>query len=156
MGKNWKKNKAGIEALRKRLNAVPKPVRDEVEQAQIKNAKEAVSIIRNDVPTRQGELKRAVMWTRGNPSEHLYQLSVYKPKQTGSKRISIFVSNTMAPHAHLVHNGTGSRRRKNGGSTGVMPPQPFFWPNMYALSRRHKSRMTRAGTRAIKRLVERG
>ncbi|RME67248.1 MAG: hypothetical protein D6782_02930 [Alphaproteobacteria bacterium] len=40
------------------------------------------------------------------------------------------------PHAHLVEFGTGPRKRKDGRSTGIMPPKPFLRPAWDANERR--------------------
>jgi hypothetical protein len=156
MGKYWKVNKPAMDKLERRFKSLPKAVVDDVNTAMINNAKEAVEIVRGDAPQGPtGNLKRAVRWIRGNPPSGLYKLDRYDPKPSKSKRVSIYVSNTIAPHAHLVHNGTQKRSTKSGANRGIATPLPFFWPNIRSLRRRHLSRMSRAATKAAKRIFNR-
>lgn len=156
MGKYWKTNKPAMDKLEQRFKRLPKAVVDDVNSSMIKSAKEAVEIVRGDAPQGPtGNLKRAIRWIRGNPPSSLYKLDRYEPKQSKSKRVSIYVSNTIAPHAHLVHNGTQKRSTKSGANRGIATPLPFFWPNIRSLRRRHLSRMSRAATKAAKRIFNR-
>lgn len=156
MGKYWKINRPAMDKLEQRFKMLPKAVVDDVNTAMINNAKEAVEIVRGDAPQGPtGNLKRAVNWTIGNPRQDQYKLDRFEPKASKTKRVTMYVSNTIAPHAHLVHNGTQKRSTKSGANRGIATPLPFFWPNIRSLRRRHLSRMSRAATKAAKRIFNR-
>lgn len=68
------------------------------------------------VPKKTGNLRRAIRIKRLKNYGNMIQYKVY-------------VNRKIAPHAHLYEFGTGPRKRKNGGSTGIMPAHPFMAPS---------------------------
>lgn len=154
---SWKKNQRAFRRLQNRFKAIPDHARKGARRALRISGREAVTIIRGDVPVDDGDLLNSVRWTFGDPPPGVLGANE-RPKPDGpipqDLRISIFAGGRRAKHAHLVHNGTGPRVRKDGRSTGVMPPQPFFWPNIRSLRRRQRGRITRMAGKAIRDAVK--
>ncbi len=61
----------------------------------------------------------------------------------------------IAPHSHLVALGTRPRVRKSGGSTGVMPANPWIKTSTQSALGAVKTRMTAAATKALAREARR-
>lgn len=151
----WKRNprlKANIDKI---VNALPKRAAVGASAALQANGEEAEAIIKGDVPVDDGTLRDSVGWKFGDPPPGTLGIRDAIAQRGRARipehlRISIFAGGKKAPHAHLVHNGTKSRERKDGRGTGIMPPQPFFWPNIRSLRKRFKSRISRAVNKALK------
>lgn len=137
------------------LKAVPREVAKGARSALRQNGQEAVRIIQGDAPVDDGPLRQSIDWSFGDPPPGV--LGGNKVKHTkvpAHLRISVWAGGPKAPHAHLVHNGTAERTTKGGGSRGIMPPQPFFWPNWRSLKRRLKGRISRKANKALKDLLK--
>ena len=154
---SWRKNPAAFRALKRRFQQVPEGAKAGTRKALRTSGNEAKRIIRGDAPKgRTLRLVRSIDWSWGDPPPGVLGAGDRRSATPVPEdmRISIYAGGKKAPHAHLVHNGTGPRVRKSDGvSTGVMPAQPFFWPNIRSLRRRQKSRITREANKAIKALV---
>lgn len=137
------------------LKAIPREVAKAEHDALRQNGQEATRIIRGDAPFEDGALISSVDWGFGDPPKGVLGAGKVKHTKVPKRlRISIWAGGSKAPHAHLVHNGTSERSTKGGASRGVMPAQPFFWSNIRSLRRRMKGRLTRAGNKALKRLLK--
>ncbi len=135
---------------------MPRHVEQEITDALEKSGTEAKKIIRGDAPIDDGELRASIDWTFGDPPPGVLGAND-TPRDNGIParlRLSIYAGGKKAPHAHLVHNGTKPRFKKDGRSTGVMPPQPFFWPNIRSLRKRFRNRILRHARRGLKRGLE--
>lgn len=137
------------------LEAIPEAAKKEAKEALRTSGKEAVRIIRGDTPFDEGGLIKSVNWSFGDPPIGMIGRSIKRrTKVPNELRISIWAGGVKAPHAHLVHNGTAERFTKTGASRGVMPAQPFFWPNIRSLRKRQKSRISRKARKAIRDAVK--
>lgn len=154
--RGWKRNPAFKRRIDEVIDAIPKKARLGAQKALTKSGIEAVAIIKGDAPREDGELEDSIDWKFGDPPAGY--LGASDPRKDSAvpddMRISIYAGGKKAPHAHLVHNGTGERETKDGKSTGIMPPQPFFWPNIRSLRRRQKSRITREMRKHINKAVK--
>ncbi len=155
MAKGWKPDPRFKSKFERVLDALPEAAGDGAHDALRQNGEEAKRIIRNDAPRDDGELEDSVNWTYGDPPSGVMGSGRNKVNNIPDRlRISIYAGGKKAPHAHLVHNGTAERSTESGASRGVMPPQPFFWPNIRSLRRRMKARITRKANREIKRAAK--
>jgi hypothetical protein len=151
--KSWTPNPAFKTRVAALARAVPAEAEKEITRALRENGEEASARIKRDAPVDDGALQMSVSWSFGDPPAGVMGAGDNPENQTIPRhlRISIFAGGKKAPHAHLVHNGTAERVRKDGRSTGVAPPQPFFWPNIRSLRRRFKSRITRRANVGLKK-----
>ena len=151
----WRKNPNMKRRMHEVLKALPEQAAIEAHDAVRQNAEEAVRIIRGDTPVDDGALKASVDWTYGDPPKGILGGTAVKHTNIPDDlRISIYAGGLKAPHAHLVHNGTGERSNKSGASRGVMPPQPFFWPNIRALRKRMRARISRKIRKGMQKAVK--
>lgn len=122
----------GVDSLIRRLNALPKKIRDEAKKATKKNADELANRIRASVPVDSGDL-----------------------------RASVRVEETEMGHAVLAggalttkaaRQGHGSYDYSIGTEFGTVdtPAQPFFWTSYRKLKKRMRGRVRRAAAKAIK------
>lgn len=151
----WKPNPQFRRKLSQVIQEVPRPVRRGVTLALKVNGEEAKKLIRGSAPREDGELVESVDWKYGPPpAGTLGAREDRTPDIPDDLRISIYAGGKKAPHAHLVHYGTGERVRKDGRSTGVMPPNAFFFPWIRALRRRMRNRIVRAARKALKEALK--
>ena len=152
--KHWIKNPGAEARLKSIIRRVTPEMEEEITKAIRKSGVEAVGIIKGDVPVDDGELRDSVGWSYGDPPPGVLGASDTAAENSripAHLRGSVYAGGKKAPHAHLVHYGTKLRTRKDGRTTGVMPPLPFFFPNIRSLRRRWRARITRAATKGIKR-----
>ena len=155
MASGWKTNRSGIDRFKRVLDKLPAGAVEGIEQAHRLNGEEGVRIIKGDTPRDDGDLERSVDWCYGDPPPGvLGSAPRSKTAVPDNLRMSIFAGGKKAPHAHLVHNGTAERKTKDGASKGVMPPLPFFWPNIRALRKRWRGRIVRRANKAIRDSVK--
>lgn len=154
MAKGWKPNPRAKARLKDIIKALPEDAADAAHEALRQNGEEAVRIIRGDAPRDDGELQDSIDWTYGDPPSGVMGAGDEKQTVPDRLRLSVYAGGKKAPHAHLVHNGTAKRTTKTGANRGVMPPMPFFWPNIRSLRKRFKSRVSRKANKAIRDSVK--
>lgn len=133
----------GLEKLQKKLNAMPKSVKQEIRKALEQSAEEIVSLARNLVPVDKGDLRDSIGWTYGDvPKGSISLGSVRASELTGDLTITVYAGNSKAFYARWQEFGTQK-----------MQAQPFFYPAYRALRRRAKGRVTRATNKAAKKVA---
>lgn len=133
----------GRPKLRKKLEALVAVGRDEIRRAMETSADEIVALAKNLVPVDKGDLKDSIGWTWGKAPKGAMTLGKVQSDGVESEfTITIYAGNSEAYYARWVEFGTQK-----------MGAQPYFYPSYRALRRRSKSRVTRAVTKAIKKVA---
>lgn len=133
----------GLEKLQKKLNAMPKLVKQEIRKALEQSAEEIVSLAKSLVPVDKGDLRDSIGWTYGDAPKGSISLgSVRASELTGDLTITVYAGNSQAFYARWQEFGTQK-----------MQAQPFFYPAYRALRRRAKGRVTRATNKAAKKIA---
>ena len=147
----WRANPRAKIQLSRLIQQAGGDVREGAREALRQNGEEGKAAIFAAAPRDDGELQSSIDWTFGDPPPGV--LGAGDTPQDNAipadLRISIYAGGKRAPHAHLVHNGTQLRVREDGRSTGVMSPQPFFWPYIRAFRRRWRARILRRTRAAL-------
>lgn len=128
-----------VERLQRKLQALPRIARQEIEKAMEKSAAEMVTLARSLVPVDSGDLRQSIGWTWGEAPKGSIRLGTVGG---GAATITIFAGNSEAFYARWVEFGTQKMRA-----------QPYFFPAYRALRKRAKSRIRRAGTKAAKKVA---
>lgn len=130
----------GLGKFQKRLQAIPRAVRDAVTPALIKGAEEiATRAKRNARPSKDtGALIASIAVTPPGGTTPAYS------QPGGANRVpenqaTVTVGNTDVRYGHLVEYGTTKAQA-----------QPFFWPAVRAVGKRARNRVTRAMRKAIR------
>lgn len=133
----------GVAKLRRKLEALVSVGRDEIKRAMETSADEIVALAKNLVPVDKGDLKDSIGWTWGKVPKGAMTLGTVQANEVDSGfTITIFAGNSEAYYSRWVEFGTQK-----------MAAQPYFYPSYRALRRRSKSRVTRAVTKAIKKVA---
>lgn len=135
----------GRPKLRKKLEALVAVGRDEIRRAMETSADEIVALAKSLAPVDKGDLKDSIGWTWGKAPKGAMTLGKVQSDGVDSEfTITIYAGNSKAYYARWVEFGTQK-----------MGAQPYFYPSYRALRRRSKSRVTRAVTKAIKKVAAR-
>ena len=133
----------GLPKLKKKLEALVAVGRDEIRRAMETSADEIVALAKNLVPVDKGDLKDSIGWTWGKAPKGAMTLGKVQSDGVDSEfTITIYAGNSEAYYSRWVEFGTQK-----------MAAQPYFYPSYRALRRRSKSRVTRAVTKAIKKVA---
>lgn len=133
----------GLAKLQKKLNAMPRIAKDEIKRALEQSADEIVELAKNLVPEDTGELRESIGWTYGKVPRGAMTLGkVFASKLATDLTITIYAGNSEAYYSRFVEFGTQK-----------MAARPYFYVSYRALRRRSKSRVTRAVTKAIKKVA---
>lgn len=128
----------GIGRLQRRLNAIPRVVRDAVNPALIKSADEMADAMRTLAPHETGDLKESITVTGPGKSTPPYSQpggSMTVPENAAV----VTVGDQDVRYAHLVEYGTTKANA-----------QPFFWPAVRLLRKRATNRIKRAVKKSVR------
>jgi len=165
----------GLKELNVKLKKLPEQAEKRVKEAMEQGANEIVAMMKSLVPVDSGDLRDSIGWTWGDRPKYSQALATVKSTD-GKLAITIYAGNSKVRYAHLVEFGTAAHdiygkrqgllgRRKAMGVDGrfgthVKHPgaqaKPFFFVSWRALSRRTKSRITRAITKSAKEVAAGG
>lgn len=129
----------GQDKLIKKLRLMPKVAKDEIKVALAKGADEIVLMARALAPKDSGDLARSIAWTWGEAPKGAMVLA---RGEVGELTLTIFAGSDKAYYARWIEFGTQK-----------MQAQPFFFVSYRALRKRTKSRITRATTKAAKKVA---
>ena len=118
----------GLDAMRRKMAAIPRKIRAEMEASLAASAEELVAMQKRLAPVDDGKLRDSIRWIRGA----LTGQTVSRDNMTATVLTTDF-------KAAFVEFGTVKRTAT-----------PFFFPAYRALKRRIKSRISRAVNKAIK------
>lgn len=129
----------GIARLQRRLNAIPKSVKDDLRPNLIKQGEMMANTMRRLVPVDTGQLRDSITVTPPNASTPPFSTpggSIVVPETS----VAITVGGKDAPHAHLVEFGTVK-----------MHAQPFFQPAVRMTKKKAIRNLKSAISRAVKK-----
>ena len=156
----------GLASLRKKVRQMPEAAKAEIVAAMEAGAAEVVALAKSLAPVDDGDLRESIGWTWGDPPKGAIVIAKSRPmRSAGDMRITIYAGNDKAFYARWVEFGTAphsveegadrSSKRKRAG--GRMHPgaraTPFFFPAYRATRKRLKSRVSRAITKAAKKVA---
>lgn len=136
--------------FRRKIRILPELARADVTVAMRVGADEVRALQKRLVPKDEHELEKSINWGFGDaPKGRAVLSSGSGLAKSGDVKISLWAGGFKAFYARWVEFGTH-------GSEGhpATRAQPFFFPAWRALRRRVKSRVTRAGTKAIKKAAK--
>lgn len=144
------------ERLLAKMRALPAEVRSSIKQALAQGADEITEMQKRMAPAKSGDLRNSIKQTWGGDKERYSSLSVGAGGGDPDLTVRISAGNSKVRYAHLVEFGTAPHI--NGGKfAGSQHPgttaQPFFYPPYRALRKRVKSRISRATTKAAKKVA---
>lgn len=124
--------------LNRRMNAIPKAVREAALPAVVKSADEMANRMRHLAPVDTGALKESIHVTKPGQTTPPYSQPGGERK-AGPLSALVTVGNTDVRYPHLVEYGTTEN-----------DAQPFFWPSVRLLKKRAKNRIKRAVGKAVR------
>lgn len=129
---------AQLDRLRRRLNAIPKAVKQAVEPALVKSAEEIAGRMRMLAPEDSGDLKGSIAVTTPGASTPPYS-QPGGSTVAGENQVLITAGNSKVRYPHLQEYGTTTA-----------PAQPFFWPAYRLTRKRAANRIKRAIGKAVR------
>jgi HK97 gp10 family phage protein len=146
----------GRARLLAKMKALPAEVRSAIKQALAEGADEITDMQKRLVPVKDGDLRNSIVQTWGAGRVKYSSLNAAAGVGDPDLTVRISAGNSKVRYAHLVEFGT--RPHVNGGKfAGSLHPgtraQGFFYGPYRALRKRVKSRITRATTKAAKKVA---
>jgi len=146
----------GRQRLLAKMAALPTEVRSAIKQALAEGADEITDMQKRLAPVKTGDLRNSIVQTWGGARVRYSSLSATAGAGDPDLTVRISAGNSKVRYAHLIEFGTAPHI--NGGKfAGSQHPgtkaQPFFYPPYRALRKRVKSRITRATTKAAKKVA---
>jgi HK97 gp10 family phage protein len=129
---------ADLDRLLKRLEAIPKEVRDAVKPALIKSGNELVDRMKALAPEDTGALKASLHVTLPGETTPAYS-QPGGSRKAKENEVLVTVGDEKVRYAHLVEYGTAKTHAK-----------PYFWPAYRLTRKRIKTRIKRAITKAVR------
>jgi HK97 gp10 family phage protein len=129
---------AQLDRLRRRLDAIPKGVKQAVQPALQKSGDELAGTMRSLAPEDTGALKASITVTPAGQSTPPYSQpggSTVVPENA----VAITAGNSEVRYAHLQEYGTAHT-----------PAHPFFWPAYRLLKKRIQNRLKRSIGKAVR------
>ena len=126
----------------KRLQNIPRMVREELIKENLATAEEVANVMRRFAPVDSGALKESITVTPGGEMTPLHS-------QPGGRyvvpdnQVVITAGDNAARYAHLVEWGTNDTEAK-----------PFFWPVIRSMRQRMLRKLRAAARKAVKRGVK--
>lgn len=131
-------NSDQLKRLQRRMEAIPRAVREAVQPALKASADEMAASMANLAPVDSGALKDSIAVTPAGQTTPAYS-QPGGSKLVPENSVAITVGNTDVRYPHLVEYGTKDTS-----------PQPFFWPAFRLLRKRAERRIKRAITKAVR------
>ncbi len=142
-----------------KLKALPAAVRSEIKQAMAQSADEVTAMQKRLVPVRTGALRDSIKQTWGNKPGLSSAGLAFGGAKGGDPDLTVWFTaggEREGWYARFVEFGT-SAHEAGGKFKGATHPgtsaQPFFYPAWRANKRRAKARISRAITRAAKKVA---
>lgn len=147
----------GLPSLRKKLKALPDAAKAEIQKAMEQAAQEIVDMAKGLVPVDDGDLRNSIGWTWGDPPRGAIVISRSRPLKNASDiRMTVFAGDDRAFYARWVEFGTAPHPNL-GEFAGTRHPgtraHPFFYPAYRVHRKRMKSKVSRAITKAAKKVA---
>jgi HK97 gp10 family phage protein len=127
------------EKFRAAIRALPEEIKEELRKVLGESAEEIAAMARRLVPVEEGDLRASIGWTFGRPPKGSLTLA---QADVSDISVSVYAGNNRAFYARWVEFGTVKMRAR-----------PFFFPSYRALKRRVRGRVTRATTKAARKVA---
>ncbi|MHB2165728.1 HK97-gp10 family putative phage morphogenesis protein [Alsobacter sp. R-9] len=124
--------------LQRRLDAIPKAVRDAVQPALAQSGDELAGAVKALAPVDEGKLRDSVAVTLPGQTTPAYS-QPGGSKTAGPLEVLVTVGNSDVRYPHLVEYGTSKA-----------PAQPYFWPAFRLLRKRLQNRIKRSIGKAVR------
>jgi len=136
-----------LERFKRKLAAMPVAAKDEIRTAIGASADEIVDLMKRLVPVDKGDLRDSIAWTWGAPPKGTTVLATTSRGAAADAGLvaTIYAGGGDAFHAFWVEFGTVN-----------MMAHPFFFPAFRVGKKRARSRITRATTKAAKKVAAGG
>jgi HK97 gp10 family phage protein len=136
-----------VDRLKRKLRRFPEIVREEIRAAISQSADEMVELMKRTVPVDKGDLRDSIGWTWGAPPRGALVIatSANKAAREAGLVATIFAGNEAAYYVRFIEFGTVKARA-----------QPFFFPSYRLTKKRARARITRATTKAAKKVAAGG
>ena len=128
-----------VAKLNRKLAQLPAVSREEIRKAIAQSAREIADLAESLVPVDSGKLAGSIGWTWGSAPKGSMTLA---RARSGDLVATVYAGDDEAFYARWVEFGT-----RNMGA------QPFFFPAYRALRKRARSRVSRAVTKAAKKVA---
>jgi HK97 gp10 family phage protein len=164
---------SNVDRLKRKLRAMPQAVKDEIRIALMESADEITDLAQSFVPVRTGALRDSIRWRFGDVPGNRKAVLVGKTTLGGHElSVTIEAGDEETYWARFVEFGTAAsparapRQDRRYRRTVIMtksykahhatPARPFFYPAFRLGKKRAKARISRAITRAAKKVAASG
>lgn len=145
-----------VDRLKRKLARMSAATKEEIRKALALSAGEIVDLMKRTVPVDDGDLRDSITWRYGDEAKVKYSQTLGTAGGGHELSVRISAGNSRVRYAHLVEFGT-SAHIVGGKFAGAKHPgsaaQPFFYPSYRLGKRRAKSRVSRAVTKAAKKVA---
>jgi HK97 gp10 family phage protein len=135
----------GLEALLKKMRALPGAVKEEIEASLVQSANEIADTAKALAPVDDGELRDSIVVTGPGKLTPLH--SSGGSHKVGDLAAAVSVGNSAVRYAAPVEFGHDGDGKPDGAA-----PRPFFWPAYRSKKKRVRSRTARAVNKAAKKI----
>lgn len=149
----------GREKLRAKLRAIPQAAKEEIHKALAVSADEMAAVARTFVPKRTGALARSIGYTFGPykaENANVRGFSAGGALQDPDLSVTIHAGDAAAYYAAFVEFGT-KPHVAGGKYAGAQNPgttaQPYFFPAYRLTKKKLRSRISRATTKAARKVA---
>lgn len=149
----------GVDQLKRKLRAMPQIARAEIHEALQQSAAEMTATARNFAPVDSGALRNSIGYTFGEyKAENANVRGVGGGGKLNDKdlTVTIHAGDARAFYAAFVEFGTAAHTNKGkfaGSHNPGASARPFFFPAYRLVKRRVKSRISRATSKAAKKVA---
>ncbi|MBL0374033.1 HK97 gp10 family phage protein [Rhizobium sp. KVB221] len=147
---------SNLDRFKAKLAALPKVAKDEMRKAVADSAEEIVDLQKRLAPVDDGDLQMSIKWRWGNEKREAYSQDFGSISGSHELSARIFAGDSKVRYAHLVEFGAAPHiagGKFEGAQHPGSPKQPFFYPGWRTGKKRAKSRISRAITKAAKRVA---
>jgi HK97 gp10 family phage protein len=127
-----------VARLQRRLEAIPKSVREAVQPSLVQSGEELARMMRQLAPEDEGDLKDSIAVTAPGEQTPAYS-QPGGSRLAGELEVLVTVGNEDVRYPHLQEYGTAHHEA-----------QPFFWPAFRLLRKRLQNRTKRAVAKAVR------
>lgn len=145
-----------VDRLKAKLAAMPKAAKEEVRKAIAQSADEIVQTQKRLAPVEDGDLQMSITWRWGDEQRVAYSQTMGIVSDGHELSAAITAGNTKVRYAHLVEFGVAEHKAGGmfaGATIPAVPASPFFYPGYRFGKKRAKSRISRALTKAAKKVA---
>jgi HK97 gp10 family phage protein len=147
---------SNVDRLKAKIAALAPATKEEIRSALTASAEEIVQLQKRLVPVDRGDLQMSITWQWGNEAKIAYSQTLGTISGEHELAVRISAGNSKVRYAHLVEFGTHAHiagGKFEGAQIPAIPAHPFFYPGYRLGRKRAKSRISRAITKAAKKVA---